>query len=59
MIEGLSVWQIQGKGKKGKDNGYIFDFKSDRFAKELEDAVNVSHCSLVVLCQCSPQLAPS
>ena len=43
---------LQGTGKKGKGReAYIFDLKSDRFAKELEAAVNVSisslaHCSI-------------
>ena len=34
---------LQGQSKKGKPHeAYIFDLKSDRFAQELEAAVNVS-----------------
>lgn len=38
-----SLTLLQGQSKKGKPReAYIFDLKSDRFAKELEAAVNVS-----------------
>ena len=34
---------LQGKGKTGRPReAYIFDLKSDRFARELDAAVNVS-----------------